>query len=104
MMGVTIISETMLGRVVFSKTGRDSGKPFLIVRVVNDRYVIISDGDIRKIQNPKMKNIKHLQLTKLRADEVIDYLDRGEIPDNHIIKRSLKGLLERGESEGKEVW
>lgn len=103
-MGVTIISETMLGRVVLSKTGRDSGKPFIIVQVVNDRYVIVSDGDIRKIQNPKMKNIKHLKITNLRAEEVIDYLNRGEIPDNHIIKRNLRRLLEKEESEGKEVW
>lgn len=99
-----MISEAMLGTVVFSKTGRDSGRPFLIVRVVNDRYVIISDGDVRKIQNPKMKNVKHLKITNLRADEVIDYLNKGEIPDNHIIKKNLKRLLENGESEGKEVW
>jgi len=94
----------MLGRVVFSKTGRDSGKPFLIVRVVNDRYVIVSDGDLRKIQNPKMKNVKHLRFSNLRADEVIDYLNRGEIPDNQVIKKNLKNLLEKSDSEGKEVW
>ena len=93
-----------MGRVVFSKTGRDSGKPFLIVRVVNDRYVIVSDGDLRKIQNPKMKNVKHLRFSNLRADEVIDYLNRGEIPDNQVIKKNLKNLLEKSDSEGKEVW
>jgi ribosomal protein L14E/L6E/L27E len=94
----------MLGRVVFSKTGRDKGKPFIIVRVVNERYVIVSDGNIRKIENPKMKNVKHLQYTKMQADEVIDYLDRGEIPDNHIIRKNIKQILERGETDGKEVW
>jgi ribosomal protein L14E/L6E/L27E len=94
----------MLGRVVFSKTGRDKGKPFIIVQVVNERYVIVSDGNIRKIENPKMKNVKHLQYTKMQADEVIDYLDRGEIPDNHIIRKNIKQILERGETDGKEVW
>lgn len=97
-------SETMLGRVVYSKTGRDSGNPFIIVQVVNDRYVIICDGDIRKIENPKMKNIKHLHFTKMIAKEVIDYLNKGEIPDNHTIKKSLKRILETRELEGKEVW
>lgn len=90
--------------MVFSKTGRDKGKPFIIVRVVNERYVIVSDGNIRKIENPKMKNVKHLQYTKMQADEVIDYLDRGEIPDNHIIRKNIKQILERGETDGKEVW
>ena len=99
-----MISETMLGRVVLSKAGRDKGKAFVIIRVVNERYVIVSDGDLRKIENPKMKNVKHLQYTKMQADEVINYLNRGEIPDNHIIRKNIKQILERGDSDGKEVW
>lgn len=99
-----MISETMLGRVVLSKAGRDKGKAFVIIRVVNERYVIVSDGDLRKIENPKMKNVKHLQYTKMQADEVINYLNRGETPDNHIIRKNIKQILERGDSDGKEVW
>lgn len=99
-----MISENMLGRIVYSRNGRDKGRPFVIIRIVNERYVIVSDGDIRKIENPKMKNVKHLQYTNLKANEVIDYLNRGEIPDNHIIKRNIRQILERGETEGKEVW
>ena len=99
-----MIAENMLGRVVYSKCGRDQGRPFVIIKVVNERYVIVSDGDTRKIENPKMKNIKHLQYTKLVAHEVIDYLNRGETPNNHIIKRNIRQILERGETEGKEVW
>ena len=99
-----MISENMLGRLVYSLNGRDQGRPFVIIRAVNERYVIVSDGDTRKIENPKMKNVKHLQYTKLKANEVIDYLNRGEVPDNHIIKRNIRQILERGETEGKEVW
>ncbi|NLV21583.1 MAG: RNA-binding protein [Syntrophomonadaceae bacterium] len=99
-----MISENMLGRIVYSRNGRDKGRPFVIIRIVNERYVIVSDGDIRKIENPKMKNVKHLQYTNLKANEVIDYLNRGEIPDNHIIKRNIRQILERGETDGKEVW
>ncbi|MBP1760835.1 MAG: hypothetical protein H6Q64_377 [Firmicutes bacterium] len=99
-----MISENMLGRLVYSLNGRDQGRPFVIIRIVNERYVIVSDGDTRKIENPKMKNVKHLQYTKIKANEVIDYLNRGEVPDNHIIKRNIRQILERGETEGKEVW
>lgn len=99
-----MISENMLGRLVYSLNGRDQGRPFVIIRTVNERYVIVSDGDTRKIENPKMKNVKHLQYTKLKANEVVDYLNRGEVPDNHIIKRNIRQILERGETEGKEVW
>jgi ribosomal protein L14E/L6E/L27E len=99
-----MISENMLGRLVYSLNGRDQGRPFVIIRIVNERYVIVSDGDTRKIENPKMKNVKHLQYTNIKANEVIDYLNRGEVPDNHIIKRNIRQILERGETEGKEVW
>ncbi|HWQ76389.1 MAG TPA: KOW domain-containing RNA-binding protein [Syntrophomonas sp.] len=99
-----MIAENMLGRLVYSLHGRDQGRPFVIIRIVNERYVIVSDGDTRKIENPKMKNIKHLQYTKLKVNEVIDYLNRGEVPDNHIIKRGIRQILNRGETDGKEVW
>jgi ribosomal protein L14E/L6E/L27E len=96
-----MISENILGRLVYSKNGRDQGRPFVIIRIVNERYVIVSDGDTRKIENPKMKNIKHLQFTKLKANEIIDYLNRGEVPENHMIKKSIRQVLVKGETDGE---
>jgi ribosomal protein L14E/L6E/L27E len=80
----------MLGKVVYSKNGRDKGTMFVVVGVVNERLVLLADGDLRKIENPKVKNIKHVQLTRMKADDVITYLNRGEKPDNHIIRKILK--------------
>lgn len=94
----------MLGKVVYSKNGRDKGRMFVIVEVVNERFVLLADGDLRKIENPKVKNIKHLQITRMQADDVLTCLGRGEKPDNHIIRKNLKRLQEAGELDGKEVW
>jgi len=58
---------------------------------------------LHKIDNPKMKNLKHLQFTNIKVQEVVDYLNRGEPPGNHIIKNNIKRILESRES-GKEVW
>lgn len=93
-----------LGRVVYSKSGRDQGKMFVIVQEVNDRFVMLADGDLRKIENPKLKNISHIQFTRMKAEDVMEYLSRAEKPANHIIKKNLKRLVESGESDGKEVW
>ncbi|NLX03102.1 MAG: RNA-binding protein [Syntrophomonadaceae bacterium] len=101
---MTRILETMLGKVVYSKNGRDKGAMFVVVGVVNERLVLLADGDIRKIENPKIKNIKHIQLTRMTADDVFAYLNRGERPDNHIIRKNLKKLQEATEIDGKEVW
>ncbi len=77
---------------------------FVVVGVVNERLLLLADGDLRKIENPKIKNIKHVQLTRMKADDVISYLNQGEKPDNHIIRKNLKKLQEATEIDGKEVW
>lgn len=90
--------------MVYSKSGRDQGRIFVIVGIVNDNFVLLADGDLRKIENPKVKNIKHIHYTNQTADKVMEHLSRGEIPGNHVIRKNLKVLLEARETKGKEVW
>ena len=49
-----------LGRVVVSKQGHDMGKAFVVVGLVDDSYVLIADGQTRKLAKPKKKQAKHL--------------------------------------------
>jgi len=91
----------LLARVVISKSGRDQGRMFVIVKVVNERFVLIADGDLRKIENPKLKNIRHLQVTNMRAEEVAECLGRGELPANHVLKKSLKRIQEARYQTGR---
>ena len=49
-----------VGRVVFSRAGRDHGHYFVIVDVIDEEYVAIANGCLRKVDNPKKKKIKHL--------------------------------------------
>lgn len=72
-----------------------------MVKVINDRYLDISDGDLRKIEKPKKKNVCHLHFTNLQAEAVLDCLHKGEVPENHIIKKSIKRLLDKGINSGE---
>ena len=54
-----------LGQVVYSKAGRDAGKDFCNNRIIDDNYVLYHDGDLRRIEKPKKKKIKHLDLLKI---------------------------------------
>ena len=56
--------DVVLGQVVYSKAGRDEGKIFVITRLIESNYAYISDGDLRRVENPKKKKIKHLVITK----------------------------------------
>lgn len=54
--------EAELGRVVLSKAGRDWGRYFIIVGIVDDHYVLVADGSLRKINKPKKKKLKHVSV------------------------------------------
>lgn len=56
------------GSVVIAKAGRDKGKAFAVVDVMNSRTVYIADGKSRPVENPKRKNIIHLQATGATVD------------------------------------
>lgn len=52
-----------IGQLVISKSGRDKGE-YMIVYDIQDDFVFVVDGRKRKLENPKKKSLKHIQLTK----------------------------------------
>ncbi|WP_308011379.1 KOW domain-containing RNA-binding protein [Clostridium tagluense] len=77
--------NTLLGKVVNSKAGRDMHKKFIVVGILNSEYVYISDGDLRKIEKPKKKKVKHLNLTDTVAEEIKDsILSKKEVTNSKI--------------------
>ena len=52
----------LLGHLVVSLAGRDKDCVCAVVGVADDEgYVLIADGRIRKVENPKKKKLKHLK-------------------------------------------
>ena len=49
-----------IGRICLSKSGRDKGRYFLVKEMIDNEYVYIVDGMLRKLGKPKKKKIKHL--------------------------------------------
>ena len=66
-----------LGQVVYSKSGRDSGRYYAVVEIVNDDYVKIADGNLRRIKNAKLKKNKHLKPNGEVLDKIADKLKNG---------------------------
>ena len=52
--------------VATSLAGRDKGRKFVIVGVLDDEHVYIADGKMRKIEKPKKKKLKHLKVEKVQ--------------------------------------
>ena len=65
------------GSIVLSKAGRDKGKYFIVLKAVDENFVLIADGDMRKVDNPKLKKCKHLENTGKTSERVCKKLSEG---------------------------
>jgi large subunit ribosomal protein L14e len=78
-----------VGQIVISRAGRDAGRKFVVVRVIDDLYVEICDGDLRKVEKPKKKKIKHLNITDDMAEGLAEKLKSGDRITNAEIRKAL---------------
>lgn len=84
-MGVT------LGQIVISKAGRDSGRKFVVVKLIDELNVLVSDGDLRKLEKPKKKKLKHLEPTVGKSEALALKLESGARMTNAEIRKVLAG-------------
>ncbi|ADU52351.1 LSU ribosomal protein L14E [Thermaerobacter marianensis DSM 12885] len=98
-----------IGQLVTSRAGRDRGRPYLVVGVLDDRFVLVADGDLRPVDRPKRKNMRHLVFHRAWAQEIRQQLAAGKRPGNADLRRALAALVaehfgkERGTDEKPEV-
>lgn len=60
-------SSPQVGQLVKILKGKEAGEIAVVIAVVDSRFVYIADGDKRKFDGPKKKNILHLELTRSLA-------------------------------------
>ncbi len=89
-----------LGQVVVSRAGRDTGGRFVVIKVVDEHFVQICDGDLRRIEKPKKKKIKHLEPTGETIKVLEEKLKSNARISNSDIRKALavqKSTLEKEE-------
>jgi len=84
------------GRVVLSKAGRDAGRPFVVLRVDGD-FAFAADGDLRRVESPKKKKLRHLRPTQELFPSIPTILKDGKVPSNAEIRKLLSN---RPQTEG----
>lgn len=57
-----------VGRIVEVTHGRDKGLYMVVVGHVPDRFVLLADGHVRKVAQPKKKNLLHVRVTQHRVN------------------------------------
>lgn len=85
-------TDIVIGQVVKSRAGRDKGRIFLVLKIIDQDYVYVVDGDLRKLDNPKQKKIKHLIVYNTVLPELKTKLDNNVKINNAYIRKLLEPL------------
>lgn len=78
-----------VGSVVVSKAGRDVGRLFLVVAEVDDDFVMVANGALRKMDRQKKKRRKHLKPTGAVVQALRDRLSQGKPVEDHELRTWL---------------
>lgn len=70
------VKTPCLGSICVSLQGRDKGAAYVVVGILARSFVLVADGDCKKLSCPKKKNLKHLYLSpKSAGDYGVDLSD-----------------------------
>lgn len=89
-----------IGQVVYSKQGRDKGSYFIVNKVIDENFVEIVDGRVRKLDKPKKKKIKHLTIKPQVMVKIAEKLKLGTTVFDSEIRSGLKVFNKESEKEG----
>lgn len=84
----------VLGEYVISKAGRDKDRIFIVTSILDDLYVTVADGDLRRVENPKKKKVKHLNPINKISEEIADKLNNDKKVTNLSVRREIEKLNE----------
>jgi len=85
-----------IGMFARSMAGHDKGELYVIISD-NGSTVTLSDGRLKKVKSPKIKNKKHVVIIKKKYDETLkEKIEKGDKAVNEAIKRAIK-LYQREE-------
>lgn len=91
-----------IGMLACAKAGRDAGRYFIIKQIIDKEHVLIVDGEMRKLENPKKKKIKHLKLTPKINIALQKAFGEGIIMNDAQIRSCIAEMVKPGEEPDGE--
>lgn len=90
-----------LGTICYSKSGRDKGRYYAVVGIIDPDYVLIADGMLRKLSKPKKKKLKHLKMKPIVLNAIGEKLSEGKKVFDAELKSALinSGLITHKDKE-----
>lgn len=69
-----MVGEVRPGQLVTSSQGRDAGRYYLVVKSLDDKSVLVTDGEFHRVEKPKRKNLKHIKVWPMVSQEMQEKL------------------------------
>lgn len=80
----------MTGNFARSLAGHDKDEIYVVISE-KDNHVMLSDGRLKKVDKPKIKNKKHIRILKSDCSvSLLDKINNNDKALNEAIKRAIK--------------
>lgn len=98
------MNDLKVGQVVRPIAGRDKGQTMVVYEILDQSYVTVCDGKLRKVSNPKKKKIRHLAKTNQIVTKLHDKLKNGDKVSNAEVRKCLEVYTDdTDDSKSEEV-
>jgi len=87
-----LVMNIIKGDIVKSLSGRDKGRLFFVLDCQDDGYVLLADGDYRRLGNPKRKKIKHISHFSSADIRVAQKLKKGDSVTDAELRKAIRQL------------
>ena len=78
--------EIKAGSIVRSIAGRDKGDLFIVLSA-QDGFVYLANGELRKVDRPKKKKLKHIQGSEKMSEFIANKLETvGKVTNSEVRK------------------
>ena len=93
-------TDSLIGHVVHSTQGRDNGKSYLVWQELDKDYVLLVDGDAKRIAKPKKKKKKHFKDTGIVLENIkTKILNNSKVFDAEIYSNLKKVEISKNQEE-----
>jgi len=87
-----------VGQIVKVLKGQGAPQPAVIIAIPDEKFVYIADGNKRKFDQPKKKNLLHLELMPVISSEVVNSLQESGRVTNGKLRYAVTKFLESAEN------
>ena len=90
----------VVGALVRAILGREKNETFIILKIDAKNHVLLVNGKQRKLENPKKKNIKHLESVETAVlKDIAVLIEKGVAVGNQRVYRSIHSKLQKKQED-----